>query len=944
MSRTTRLLPFLFFVVSGGCALVYEVTWAKYLGLMIGDTALANTCVLAAFMGGLALGSFYFGSLSARIKRPLACYGWVEVAIGLYAAAFPLLIHPVQSFVFSSAAHLQPGGVGWVSLKLVGAMLVLLIPTVLMGGTFPLLMRHFQPRSDADEDKSEWLYLANCAGAVAGALLAGFIWIPSLGLSKTLVTIGLANVLLGALAVTIGVRAKPWRSTAETSDMGEAEAAAAVEPASGSTRRTSQAVYAAIGLSGAAAMVYELVWIRVFAIVLGSSTYSFTLMVSAFITGIALGSLAVGACRWMRRNPVLAFAIAEAAIALTVLASIPLYERLPYTFWKWSSLLRPSPESFWLHSLLKYSLCFVVMVVPTSFFGATLPLAIKAAARRDDRIGRDSGFVYGANTIGAVTATLLTGLLLIPAIGVRHLLEVTILVNIVIAGLLVCMIGSSRVRLGAAAAGVVLLIALILMPAWHPASFVCGTFRYHRTPPATWADFRKALDRNEVFFYGEDGNAAVAVVSDDTGVPGMTQMILKVNGKGDASSFTDLPTQILVGQLPMILKPDAKDALVVGLGSGVSVASVLTHPGVTADCVEISPAVVRAASQFEEANNWVLDDSRLRLYIEDARTFTAVTPRKYDVVASEPTNPWIAGVGNLFSVEFFQSVDRILKPGGLFVQWFHVYENSDELVKIVLRTVRRVFPYTYVFQGAQSDFIVVASRTPIKPDFGKMAREMSVREVRADLYKIHIDSLPALLAMQAFSPDAIKRLVGEGPVNTDDLPILEYRAPVAQYTGQVSEYLKYSDERLFRGRNLLLSSYLAGRPLDRPTYLSLIHALRDPRLTHPRLLFAILSGYLKRWPDDVEANQLYTDAIAPVDATAGLEAARATLGLSADWHTYELAANTLYRRMLRAQSAFTPQDFGPAVALIDEAIRLRPGDRNLLRQRDTMRRGLMPQR
>ena len=555
-------------------------------------------------------------------------------------------------------------------------------------------------------------------------------------------------------------------------------------------------------------MVYELVWIRMFAIALGSSTYSFTLMVAAFITGIALGSLAVGAFSSLRKHPLTEFAQAEIVIAFALLASIPMYERLPHTFWVLSTLMQPTAANFWLHNLMKYSLCFGVMVVPTIFFGMTLPFAIKACAHRDDRIGRESGVIYGWNTVGTVVGALLTGLVLIPIIGLRHSLELALIVNVLLGAVLLWASGGARTWRASLGIPVLAVVIMATLHGWHPASFAVGTFREQGLAPP-WREFRRSLSSMRVAYYGEDGNATVAVLAVPTPTMG-TGLILKVNGKSDASSHWDMPTQILLGQIPMTLKPAARDALVVGLGSGMTAGSVLTHPDARVDCVEISPAVAAALPCFDEANHRVRTNPRFHLMIEDALTYAAVTPKRYDAVISEPSNPWIAGVGNLFSEEFFRSADRVLKPGGLLAQWFHAYEMSDDLVAVVLRTVRKVFPYAYIFQATQTDYIIVAGREPIRLDVAGMEREFRIPAVRDDLRRIKIDSPLAVLARQTCSPAKTAELAGKGITNTENLPVLEYRAPLALWTKQTARSFLRADERTKRPGALLRAQYPRG--------------------------------------------------------------------------------------------------------------------------------------
>lgn len=922
-----RVIPFAFFVVSGACGLVYEVTWGKYLALFLGNTSLAYMCVLASYMGGLALGSFIIGSASTRIRRPLALYGWLESAIGLYAVAFPFLIHPVESLVLSQGESLGFGTSAWVGLKLASALAVLLLPTVLMGGTFPLLMRHYQPATIQQEDKAEWLYTTNCAGAVAGGLLAGFVSIPSIGVSHTLWYVGVANVLLGAAAVAMGA--------------GPAVKEADVAPArkngkpDGKANPLLRPVYAAIAVSGATSMVYELVWIRIFGITLGGTTYAFTLMVSAFITGIAAGSLVVGAVPWLRRNALIAFALAETAIGVAILASLPVYQRLPYVFWKWASLLRPSPESMWLNNLFQYTMCFIVMVVPTVFFGATLPLAIKSVARRDERLGRDSGFVYGANTLGTLAGALLTGLVLIPVLGSRHSLEWAIVVNIAVGALLLWFVGQRRARTAALILVPAAIVLVVAVPEWHPASLKMGSYGMG-SAPSSWDGYKRFLDSLRVKFFDEDGSATVAVYTAADSGYGQPDDILSINGKPDASSYADLPTEVLLGQAPMMLKPDAEDVLVIGLGSGVTAASALTHPYATVDCVEISPAVARAARCFSSVNGNVLDNDRFRLIVEDARTYVGATRKKYDVIVSEPSHPWVAGVANLFSLEFLRSAEKVLKPGGVLVQWFQGYDMSDELVGVMLRTLRKVFPSIYIFEGASDDYIIVAAREPVDPDFAAMDERMNMGAVLRDLGRVGIDSTAAFLGRQVIGPSQAAKLAGKGPLNTDDLPVLEYKAPVAMYSDSVPAKVKNNDQRLGRGDELFSAAYLKARPLDPASCISLILSYSDPRTDNPRLSIALLRGCKSRWPGDPRILAMYSERTRNVDPQGACLSAKAAAKAMQDPMTYSLAAEAEFRELSLSHSVFTPQDFGPAIDLMGRAARMDPGNQRYAQRRAEM--------
>jgi len=926
MSVILGILPFLLFIVSGAWGLVYEVTWARYLCLFIGNTTLAHMCVLVAFMGGLALGSLVIGMKTVRVQRCLAAYGHLEIGIGLYAILYPFLIKKLQAATLGALTGLDFGSPLILIGKLSVSMLALLLPTFLMGGTFPMLMKHFKPQTEREEDKAEWLYLANCAGAVGGTLLAGFVLVPWLGLTSTLLCVGAANVGIGLVAVLLG----------QASEFVQNHKTAANDTRQANQQRhpLSKLVYAAIGISGATAMTYELVWIRMFAVTLGGSTYSFTLMLSAFITGIALGSLTVGLIRQLRSNPILWFGISELAIALAIVGSIPMYERLPWIFWKWSSLLQWSMETVGLHNLMKYSLCFLVMLIPTFFFGMTLPLAIKAVTRPDEGIGRDTGFVYGANTFGTLAGSLLTGLVLIPSMGLRASLHVALIGNLLVAALMIIYSGTRRRWTLATVGSIVVLGTMLANPPWNPVAMVKGTFRLRGGAPDTWGAYLVSLEDCKVLFADEDGSANVAVTVSPTGPQLVMDTILLINGKPDGTAWSDMVTQKLVAQIPLMFHPHPEEVLIVGLGTGASAGAALTHPSVRVDCVEISPAVANALRYFDGVNYSVRKNPRFKLIIEDARTLVAMTPKKYDVIVNEPTNPWVAGVGNLFTLEYFQSLDRILKPDGLASIWLQGYEMSDDLVQMVARTVRCVFPYVCVFAAGNNDYILLVSRKPLNPDFEAMERLMQIKSVRADFMNISIDSLAALLSRQMLSAKTFDQCIGSGPLNTDDLPLLEYKAPVAHYLDLHAMLFKEMDERRRKVNNLFITDYLRMRPLNGSMFHSIVRANADPRMATSDILLPLLGHYLSRWGDDPDLFLLYARLTMNTQPANAMWAAELATQMEPTAEGYDLQADILFGELLRRHSALTPQDFSPVLKLLDKAIRLDPKNPDLRKKRE----------
>ncbi len=835
------------FVLSGACGLAYQVVWAKYLGLFLGNTVLLHTAVLGSFMGGLALGSLAIGTRASRSAAPLKVYGWLELLIAGYALIFPQVAGWGHEAVIRMAETFPPGTVPLLVVRVIMAMLLLIVPTLLMGATYPYLTAHLERTVESGTRGANWLYAANCGGAVLGALVTGLGLIPELGISATLMAIAILNIAVALTAILASGR---------DADRAETSPATAIVPKAGA--HTDRSLLFAICLSGATAFIYELVWTRLFAVTLGSSTYSFTLMLAAFITGLALGSVMSDMVPAVRRNAWAVFAASELLIGLAIALALPLYPRLPYWLWKVKWLLRASEDTLGLYLLLQYGLIFAVMAVPTFLFGLTFPAAIRAAAsglRGSEQEGENGAVadhaaaVYGWNTIGTLVGVALAGCVLIPWLGLRGSLIVGAGLNLGI-GLLVAARSGILQRRPLPCwgmAGAVVLV-LVVAPAWHPLSLTYGAFRTQGRPPATWAAFMERIEARRQVFYREDFGTTVAVLRTKDGDGQVEQLSLVVDGKTDASSVGDLATQSLLAHVPMFIRPQAKDVFVVGLGSGVTVGSVLAHPVERVDCVEISRAVVEAAGHFREANRDALKDPRVNLVVDDGRTVLGATRKQYDLIISEPTNPWISGVGNLFSEEFFRLAASRLKSDGVIAQWFHGYELDDRLVATILRTFRGVFPHAVIFQGNQTDYIMIGSREPLTPDFLRMQERFSSAPVARDLSRIGIRGIAGLLALQLQTEGGVEELARDGAINSDDLPLLEYLAPRSLYVSAFAQRIVDTDARTAPGSGTWLSRYLARPDTGAGDYAAVLTALADSRIGNGKLYEKSLRYYLSRWP------------------------------------------------------------------------------------------------
>lgn len=843
----TRFIISSLFFLSGSAGLIYEVVWAKHLSLFLGNTTQAHTIVLATYMGGLALGYFLFGKIADRAGSGLKLYGWMEIVIGVFGLLFvpflgwlgPAYIALVSRFGFDSLFA--------VTLKFILPILLLLVPTALMGGTLPVLSRVVVRSLGKIRREVGRLYFVNSVGAVVGSLVASFVLIPRFGLNLSIIAACILNLIVGFTALAI----RSWEKSPK--ERGASRPITDDAPSGVYTPWQIRIAIIGVALSGGAALIYEIAWIRLLSLVLGSSTYSFSIMLAAFITGIALGSFVVSR-RWISRyDPFLLFAFAELAIALSIIITLPLYERLPFYFAVLANIFVRVPETFWLYELTQFSVCFFLMLLPTLFLGMTLPLVSQVTAPSLKKLGENVGNVFAANTVGTLVGAITAGLILLPLFGLKRVIEIGVLINIIVS-VVAFWVGPLRLQkrgliLGTSLA--LLFLYLHLFSSWDKNILSSGSFRMRGFYGGmSYKDFKKQVDE-EILYYKDGVNGTVAVTRRKDNA-----IILRVNGKPDASTGGDLGTQILLGHIPLLLKPEAHNVLVIGLGSGITAGSVLRHPIEKLDLVEISSEVVEGNRFFAAHNYEALKDPRLKLTLEDAKTYLKVTQQHYDVIISEPSNPWIAGIGSLFSMEFYHDVRKRLQPGGLMVQWIHAYEMTDETLKLVLRTFTRSFEHVTLWSTMTGDLLLVGSRIPVSVDFKKSLTRFNYPKVNEDLRRLGIESLPTILSLQVASDIGVRRAAGKGRVNEDLFPILEYEAPKAFFLGRESRFLISHDERLHPrdGSPIYFTQYLENHPLTkRETKDIAVYYLNYSSLNARALSQTFVDLWLQQDPKDPEA-------------------------------------------------------------------------------------------
>ena len=770
-NRNVQLL-FALFALSGFTGLIYESIWSHYLKLFLGAAAFSQSFVLAAFMGGMALGAWIASRASRRIGNLLKAYGWIEAAIGLAALVFHELFVLLTQF---SLDHVIPGLGSPLAVEIYKYSLcgLLIVPqTVLLGMTFPLMSGSVIRRSpEASGHHLAMLYFTNSIGAAAGALAAAFLLLGWLGMPGTMRAAGVLNLALAAVVLSVARAGEPAPRAAVP--------LGGVAPVSAYIVRL---FLVGAFVTGAASFIYEIAWIRMLSLVLGSSFHAFELMLSAFITGLALGGL------WIRRridaiaDPVRFAGLIQLGMGLAALATIFVYH---YTFdWMaWAlRVLQRSNEAYPFFNLFSHAIAFAVMLPATFLAGMTLPLFTHVLLRGGHG-ERAIGQVYSANTLGAIAGVLLAVHVLVPDAGMKLALVVGAAIDILL-GAWLLRYSQAAFRRGyafaALIAGMVAATATARAGVLEPERLSSGVFRYGRALPIA----------SEVFFYRDGKTASIAVRRS-----GDNSVAIVTNGKPDASIQMDPDrhptgdeyTMVIAATLPLLMKPDARLYANIGFGSGLTTETLLSHSGprevVT---IEIEPAMVSGARSFIPRVIRPYRDRRSNIVIEDAKSYFAREGRRYDVIVSEPSNPWVNGVASLFSTEFYRDVKRYLAPGGMLVQWLQTYEFNDRLLGSILAALAENFSDFEMYEMNGADLIVVAVPEGRVPRLGPLPVNEAI--FMEQLKRLGLTRAEEIAALGIGGKSDIMPLFAPvgAPVNSDYRPYVQLEAPRARFHGNAA--------------------------------------------------------------------------------------------------------------------------------------------------------------
>ena len=772
--RPVLPLLLLLFVGSGCAALIYEIVWLQLRQLAVGSSAVSLGVLLGTYMGGMCLGSLLLPRYVSRAQHPLRVYAKLEMGIGVSAIVVLFLIPMLDTLYAAIARH----GFEGVFLRAVVAAICLLPPTFLMGASLPAVARWVE----ATPQGVSWLgflYGGNIAGAVFGCLFAGFYLLRVFDMAIATYIGALINFAVAAAAFSLAKQ------------MDYAPAAEPLPDAAKPPASKPWDVYITIAISGLCALGAEVIWTRLLSVMIGATVYTFSIILAVFLVGLGLGSaggsvLARSGSRsalgWCQMG--LAAAIAWAAFALS--------DSIPY--WPINPLLSTSP---WFNFQIDIVRCLWAILPSAMLWGASFPLALAAAASRDDDPGKLVGRTYAANTVGAILGSLLFSMVFVPWIGSQN--SQRVLIGLSVGSALLMLLRTVSFPKVVAVVAATAVAALLVWKVDEVPWMAIGYGRRMLT----------ITDAGKPLFRGEGMNSSVIVSQ----LPG-GQIYFHVSGKVEASNEPfDMRLQRMLGHLPALVHPNPQSVLIVGFGAGVTAGTFVVHPEIKRIVIcEIEKIIPPATSKyFGPENHHVLTDPRTTVHYDDARHYVLTTGDKFDIITSDPIHPWVKGTATLYSKEYFEVVKQHLNPGGVVTQWVPLYESDPETIKTELATFFEVFPNGTIWandiNGEGYDVVLMGQNGDAPIDLTQMVRRFS-GPVAESLRQVGFSSVVQLMATYAGRAQDLHTWLADAHVNTDLDLRLQYMAgmglnynnapAIKQQIGQFAQYPK----DLFKGSDI----------------------------------------------------------------------------------------------------------------------------------------------
>lgn len=812
------------FFVSGVAGLVFQLLWVRILSLTFGVTSYAISTVLAGFMAGLALGSGGAGRLADRLRDPLRAYAIAEVLIGVTGVLTLAAFDGLQSLYVAAHPRLENSPALLAVMRFSLAFVIMLVPTTMMGATLPILLRSSLLRTSHTGTHLSMLYAVNTFGAIVGCLITPFYLIGGLGIRNSLFLAAALNLTAAGLALWlraseglntesrrhgeegeggVGAKAAPETSSSESSSVSPRLRVGSSGAYSPTTRAV---VFGAIGVSGLLSLAYEVVWARLLATLFDATVYSFAIMLAVYLLGLAVGSAAM---KPLMRRPLpwpAVLAAVEFGIGVASLFSIFVLSR-----YGWNAPSIPFLDRLLGGVDLSYTaiLSFIALFPATFLMGASFPIAAQIYTAGLSGVGRRVGSIYAVNVFGSIFGSLLGGFILLPLLGVERSMKLLVVGNALLGLAVLAATAAERLRLavgGIALLSLPLLGYLVagavggarhLVPGIPGGSLVILAFatgliglvltvaalRQRRRevgwivggaallavllslmPPLYETLFASRFPGQQVLWREEGIENTVTVAQ------GPDQMVMYLNGHHQANDSEGMVRyHRLIGHLPALLHPDPRRALVIGLGGGATPGALTQYPTMTVECVELSPSVIGGARFFADHNDDVLNQPNLVMRVDDGRNHLLLTDRKYDIITADVIMPHHAGAGNLYSVEYYRLCKEALAPGGLMCQW--IWKHSRSQYQMMLRTFLQAFPYVTLWQDGT---LMIGSNEPIEISREAIARKFAEPQTRSSLMEIGLRGVDDVLKMYTGSRDEVQAYVGDGPVISDDQPLIEY--------------------------------------------------------------------------------------------------------------------------------------------------------------------------
>ncbi|MBD3305197.1 hypothetical protein GF339_02480 [candidate division KSB3 bacterium] len=783
MKRATLyFLLYGFVFATGAAGLIYQVVWQKYVSRLLGADTVATAIILATFLGGLSLGYYLCGKLSVRSNHPFIMYALLEALIGIWCLAFPWIFEGVtalsRSWSFAPPVLILVQGVFC-------AALLMLLPTICMGGTLPFLTRGITRNIGEATRVHATIYSTNTAGAFLGTLLTGFYLIPTFGLPVTITRAAFLNLAAAAFFVLFSRLVPPIETSRATE-----QPAQEIAPQEGLARSPAWRAYILYGiafLSGFYVMTLENVLIRIINLSLGSSSYSFSLIVAVFILAIAVGSYVVGR---LPRIPRSLLFFNQLVITLTLLGIYLSLDSWPY----WAHVIRIGLKSnvvgFWQYYVLVLFALIAVLLIPVGCMGATIPIVFHEVKRDLASVGKASGMLFSWNTIGNLTGSLIGGIVLYYVLNNARVYLISVLLaagSTYLAG----WYSSKNYVLPATFLPLVMVALTVFAPFYDRNHFIMGTFR-ERSPlsyslEGADAFFEKFNEDRTVRFY-RDGPTCTTVVLETPKRRSFEQQPLAIiiNGKSDSNTIGDIYTLKLSAHLPALLAESRQHILVIGLGTGVTAGELTLYEDVEQiDVAEISPSVIEALPYFDEFTYSVHTDPRVQIYPGDAFRVLSRSDKKWDIIISEPSNPWVTGVDLLFTQEFYRLAKEHLTEDGILLQWAQIYASSQEMVGMIFNTVRQEFPQSRVFIPNWGDLFIIASKKPLTLEHVQRAEALlrQNQHVQTSLNMINMPTLDTMLIREIWTPSYLAKYFSNYGIQSMDNPQLHYIAGKSFFIG-----------------------------------------------------------------------------------------------------------------------------------------------------------------